>query len=346
MPFTKAQLDRITAPDLIPATRVPHLATRIAESFLKRRLFVFEDAAVLAQQRMYREAYADLRLYANVASESANLSKLGQDRASQDFKNRFMGYVEERLNRLTNDVAAEGLRAATKAWYASYFGRLWLLDVATRADVRIPVEPPPVDKVARQTLQRLKEDVYDDLIRDLLGREWRDQYATELDDLILRIRRSISSGMSAGEGISDIMRRVREEMGVSTDRRSGFRANFNRIQTITRSVVNASSNSGAVEAYRRNVDVLDGYQWLTARDERVCVQCRGLDGRIEPLNSSFRPPAHPNCRCTVIPVVRQDILVEYDAPPRQTMSEWADSFGLALFLSDFLSVRRLESERI
>jgi SPP1 gp7 family putative phage head morphogenesis protein len=348
MPFTKAQLDRITAPDLIPATRVPHLATRIAESFLKRRLFVFEDAAVLAQQRMYREAYADLRLYANVASESANLSKLGQDRASQDFKNRFMGYVEERLNRLTDDVAAEGLRASTKAWYASYFGRLWLLDVATREDVRIPVEPPPVDKVARQTLQRLKEDVYDDLIRDLLGREWRDQYATELDDLILRIRRSISSGMSAGEGISDIMRRVRSEMGVETDRRRGaaYRANFNRVQVITRTVVNQSSNDGAVEAYRRNVDVLSGFQILTARDERVCPICRGHDGRIEDLGSSFRPPFHPQCRCTVIPVVRQDILVEYDAPPRQTMSEWADSFGLALFLSDFLSVRRLESERI
>jgi SPP1 gp7 family putative phage head morphogenesis protein len=309
-------------------------------------MFVWEDATVLNQQRLYRQAYADLRLYANVASESANLSKLGQDRASQIFKDQFTGYATERLNRLTDDVAAEGLRAATKAWYASYYGRLWLLDVATRADVRIPVEPPPIDKVARQTLQRLKEDVYDDLIRDLLGREWREQYATELDDLILRIRRSISNGMSNGEGISDIMRRVRAEMGVSTDRRSGFRANFNRIQVITRSVVNASSNAGAVEAYRRNVDILEGYEILVARDERVCSICRGFDGRVEPLSSSFRPPFHPNCRCGVAGRVRQDILVEYDAPPRQTMSEWADSFGLALFLSDFLSVRRLESERI
>lgn len=346
MPFQQRQLKRILDPDLIPATRVPHLATRVAESFLRRRMFVWEDATVLNQQRLYRQAYADLRLYANVASERANLSKLGQDRASQIFKDQFTGYATERLNRLTDDVAAEGLRAATKAWYASYYGRLWLLDVATRADVRIPVEPPPVEKVARQTLQRLKEDVYDDLIRDLLGREWREQYATELDDLILRIRRSISSGMSSGEGIPDIMRRVRSEMGVSTDRRSGFRANFNRIQTITRSVVNASSNAGAVEAYRRNADVIEGYEWLTARDERVCPQCRGYNGRIEPLNSSFRPPAHPNCRCTVIPVVRQEILIEYDEPPRATMSEWTDSFGLALFLSDFLSVRRLESERI
>lgn len=346
MPFTPTQTKRILSPDLIPATRVPHRATRIAESYLKRRLFVFEDLAVLNQQRMYRDAYANIRLYANVAAEGANLSKLGQDRASQVFKDQLTGYVQERLNRLTNDVAAEGLRAATAAWYAGYYGRLWLLDMATTADVRIPVTPPDMGKVARQTLQRLKEDVYDDLIRSLLGTEWREQYANELDDLVLRIRRGISSGMSSGEGISDIMRRVRGEMGISTDRRSGFHANFNRVQVITRSVVNASSNSGAVEAYRRNVDVLSGYQWLTARDERVCVTCRGFDGRIEKLGSSFRPPAHPQCRCSVIPVVREDILVEYDEPPRATMSEWADAAGVAFFLSDFLSARRLESDRI
>jgi SPP1 gp7 family putative phage head morphogenesis protein len=346
MPFQQTQLRRILDPDLIPQKRMPHTAMRIAESYLKRRTFVWEDSGVLALQNLYREAYTNLRLFATVASDNANLSKLGQDKSSQYFRDQFVGYATERLHRLTNDAAAEGLRRATMAWYAGYYGRLWLLDVSTRADVRIPVSPPNIDTMARQTLQRLKEDVYDDLIRDLMGREWRAQYADEIDDLILRIKRGISSGMTSGEGIPDIMRRVRTEMGVSTDRRSGYRANFNRVQAITRTVVNQSSNSGAVEAYRRNIDVLSGYEWLTARDERVCPQCRGYDGRVERMTSSFRPPAHPNCRCTVVPVIRDDLLIDTTEPPRLTFAEWATEQGIALLLSDFLQARRLESERI
>jgi SPP1 gp7 family putative phage head morphogenesis protein len=346
MPFQAQQLKRILSPDLIPQTRVPHTATRIAESYLRRRMFVWEDATVLNQQRLYRQAYADLRLYANVASESANLSKLGQDRASQIFKDQFTGYATERLNRLTDDVAAEGLRAATKAWYAGYYSRLWYLDAITNVDIRIPVEPPPVDKVARQTLQRLREDIYDDLVRDLLGREWRQQFADELDTLVIDIRRAISQGMSEGEGISDLMRRVRDRMGVQTDRRSGYRQNFNRIQAIVRTTVNTASNDGSVEAYRRNTDIISGMQWLAARDERTCPQCRSLDGTVYRLGDSYRPPAHVNCRCTLIPVVREDIMIPMDEPPRQTLSEWSETFGLSLLLADFLSVRRLESDRV
>jgi SPP1 gp7 family putative phage head morphogenesis protein len=223
---------------------------------------------------------------------------------------------------------------------------LWLLDVSTRADVRIPVSPPNIDTMARQTLGMLREDIYDDLVRDLLGREWRAQFANELDTLVIDIKRAISQGMSEGEGIPDLMRRVRDRMGIQTDRRSGYRQNFNRVQAIVRTTVNTASNNGTMEAYRRNADILSGAHWLAARDERTCPRCGGLDGTFIRLGDSLRPPAHINCRCTLIPAIREDLLVPYDEPPRQTLSEWADAFGLSMLLTDFLSARRLQSDRI
>lgn len=54
-------------------------------------------------------------------------------------------------------------------------------------------------------------------------------------------------------------------------------------------------------------------KWYTAHDERVCEVCGALDGKTVEMNSNFRlgklgkeedisflPPAHPNCRCTII----------------------------------------------
>ena len=353
MPFTPKQIRRILDPDLIPASRVPNRAMQVAESYLKRRMFVWEDAGVKATMRLYQAAYRDLRETAASYAEQLGITKLANDSKSQQFRRAYGDYVTRRLSLLTDAAAAEGLRRAVTAWYAGYYSRLWLLDVATKADVHIPANPPNAQQVARQTLGRLdeairlREDVYDDLIRDLLGREWRTQYGENIDDLVLRIKRAISQGMTDGEGVPDIMRRVRGELGVSTDRRSGYHANFNRVQAITRTVINTASNNGAVAAYRANADILGGYEWLTAKDERVCGRCSSLDGTIFPLDSTTRPPIHVGDRCTVLPVIKPEFMVTGEAPPSMTLGEWtAAKADVRALIQDFISVRTLDSERV
>ena len=61
-------------------------------------------------------------------------------------------------------------------------------------------------------------------------------------------------------------------------------------------------NAAAVERYKDAGCI--GYEWLTARDERVCADCAELDGQFFPFgNEEDMPPLHPNCLCTVIPVL-------------------------------------------
>ncbi len=331
MPYSKNQLRKLLSADLIPAKDQPHLTTRAAETVIKRQIFRVEDAAVLELEARYKAAFKRIQM--------AMLSDGERNRA---WLNNVMATVTPVIQRLTTDSAAIGLRAAHTAWLGGCFGRLWLLDMATHPE--IPINKPTQDAL----LDMLREDVYDDLVHTLLGRDWRAQFADQLDTLVPQIKLAISTGMSAGEGITDIMRRVRGVMGVETDRRrtgDTYRANFNRVQTMVRTIVNTASNNGAAAAYAANADVLAGQEWLTARDERVCPQCRGFNGRVEKVGSFFRPPAHPACRCSLIPVVKPIDQIEASEPPRQTFGEWAVANGLSLALQQFMSPRR-ETERV
>jgi hypothetical protein len=98
-----------------------------------------------------------------------------------------------------------------------------------------------------------------------------------------------------------------------------------------------ASNQGAADVYRQNAALLGGMRHLTARDERTCLSCQRLEGHLYPLDEWNLPPIHPNCRCTVIPVLREDYADVYlNEPPREYFAEWTDRRGLGLFVGAFL----------
>lgn len=52
--------------------------------------------------------------------------------------------------------------------------------------------------------------------------------------------------------------------------------------------------------------VVDGVKWRTAVDDRVCDICSPLHEKAGTLDEGvegYTPPAHVNCRCSIIPVV-------------------------------------------
>ncbi len=62
----------------------------------------------------------------------------------------------------------------------------------------------------------------------------------------------------------------------------------------------------------KSTGFVSGKKWMTSRDDRVCVICEPLDGKVVALENSFfsrigggfpSPPAHVNCRCWLQPVV-------------------------------------------
>jgi SPP1 gp7 family putative phage head morphogenesis protein len=120
--------------------------------------------------------------------------------------------------------------------------------------------------------------------------------------------RMLADGLAAGEGPREIARRL-------TDRVDAI--GKTRATTLARTSVIDTFNSAALKRYEElgAEGVTVRAEWQTAGDERVCKICQALEGQtwtIEEARSAtvsvaghsdipVTPPAHPRCRCAIIP---------------------------------------------
>jgi SPP1 gp7 family putative phage head morphogenesis protein len=86
---------------------------------------------------------------------------------------------------------------------------------------------------------------------------------------------------------------------------SKHRATMIAVTEVTRAFQN-----GSMAAWRAS-GVVEGREWQTAVDERVCPLCGPLHGKVAKLNEPFGfgisdPPRHVMCRCYTLPVVIGD----------------------------------------
>ncbi len=103
---------------------------------------------------------------------------------------------------------------------------------------------------------------------------------------------ALTDGFAAGESMEDIAKRVAAVFDVSPA----------RAMTIARTETIAASNFGAVEGYKET-GIVHKTEWYTAIDERVCPLCETLHGHVSSIGDGEVPPAHPLCRCVILPVI-------------------------------------------
>lgn len=131
-----------------------------------------------------------------------------------------------------------------------------------------------------------------------------------------KLRKTIAEGLEKEESISQIKSRVRNSFDM-------FRTS--RAENIARSEVIRAANFATEEAFIQS-DIVQEKEWLTSRDNRVCPWCDSLEGkrikvgkpffkkgeslRVEGNTLDFdlldidTPPLHPQCRCTLIAVIK------------------------------------------
>lgn len=102
---------------------------------------------------------------------------------------------------------------------------------------------------------------------------------------------ALVSGIAAGKSPRVIARGVRDALG----------GNLTRALTIARTETLRAYREASREVYLENASVVEAQQWICALDRRSCAACIALHGKIIPLDEPL--PAHPNCRCTVAPLV-------------------------------------------
>ena len=121
-----------------------------------------------------------------------------------------------------------------------------------------------------------------------------------------KVTQQLRMGINNGETISELTQRVR---GVIN--KKGVNA-----QTIARTVQTAVSAEVRETTFYENSDVVKAYEWVSTLDTRTSDICKSLDGEIYNLDDPKRrkPPAHPNCRSTIVPVLKSWKELGIDAP--------------------------------
>lgn len=143
------------------------------------------------------------------------------------------------------------------------------------------------------------------------------------DETEKQLRATLTEGVNAGESLHQLRARIELVMGLAATLRADLIAVTEVARAQSVADVNAWSQSGVVE----------GKEWFTAEDEKVCKFCGPMNGRVIGLEETFYSkgdvqvesgknrkgettnytykhdyddvpgaPLHPRCRCTLLPV--------------------------------------------
>lgn len=132
--------------------------------------------------------------------------------------------------------------------------------------------------------------------------QWAIRYGQSLVGALLmtttqRIQNEIAEYIRNSETIGHLIRRIRGGQLYSPE----------RAQTIAVTEVTRAFAEGNRAAWKAS-EVIEKREWRTNNDELVCPVCGPLAGRVVGLDEDFGdgisgPPAHPRCRCWVVPKV-------------------------------------------
>jgi len=124
--------------------------------------------------------------------------------------------------------------------------------------------------------------------------EWLSNLESNTVNRILQAQRS---ALIEGDSLSGMIKKLREE---------GIQGSYNGLKGLARtsmlSAANYAREQTIAQAFR---DVIDGWQFLSTLDNRTCMECGSLDGKVFGVNEPKPPaPLHWNCRCCYVPVLK------------------------------------------
>lgn len=130
--------------------------------------------------------------------------------------------------------------------------------------------------------------------------EWARKYGYDLVNGITettrrRLQQEIAQFVQNKESLPELIGRLEDVFGP-------VRAEIIGVTETTRAYA-----EGNRRAWKES-GVIQKREWQTANDELVCPICGPLSGKVVGLDEPFPggidgPPAHPRCRCWVLPVV-------------------------------------------
>lgn len=170
---------------------------------------------------------------------------------------------------------------------------------------------------------RAAKQVGEKIIKDT---DFEERLKANREKLADYLNNDIAKGIARGDSYDMLNKQIRERFdGVS--RRSAYRL----LYTEGTRMFNRANSEAFAEAG------INQYRYCTAGDERVCSDCKALEGNVynisEASDGTNYPPMHPWCRCHTEPAVDWDKWLsdriasrEYTAEQRQQARELLENF--------------------
>ncbi len=132
---------------------------------------------------------------------------------------------------------------------------------------------------------------------------------------------ALQAGMAEGETVEQLVKRVRGKAvkparWIKNDKGKRVRVpgeysggamdtTTQGARTLVRTAVMHVSNAARDEYYKKNSDLIKGYQYVATLDADACIACGAYDGKVYDVDEP-KPelPLHPNCRCLYVPVIK------------------------------------------
>lgn len=167
------------------------------------------------------------------------------------------------------------------------------------------------------------------LARPFEGRIMKEWASTMEAEDLRRIGNAIQVGMTAGEDMATIARRV---VGSASLNGSDGILNMTRaqVQAVTRTAVMSVSNHARSAFFQENADVITQEYFVATLDSRTTPICRANDGKTYPLGKGPIPPLHFNCRSLRIAAIDGTLAGDRPAKPfteNQLAREYAEQNG-------------------
>lgn len=133
------------------------------------------------------------------------------------------------------------------------------------------------------------------------GKTWSARVWGNVGKLQEELNESLIDCLVTGKNPSELKKKLMQDFGAS----------FNRADTLVRTELAHIQTEAARERYRgagvQEVEILADY------DERRCDICGELHKKRFPINGSIPIPAHPRCRCCILPVVDAEALKQTES---------------------------------
>lgn len=132
-------------------------------------------------------------------------------------------------------------------------------------------------------------------------------------DRSAQVRDAIRVGYISGETTDQIIRRI---SGTKSLNYADGLMDISRrnAEGMVRTAISHTANFARQEFYKANNNLISGVMWVSTLDSRTSSICQSLDGKVFPVDSGKRPPAHINCRSTTSPVVKSWRQLGIDIP--------------------------------